>query len=105
MMSIGRLALSVLVLAFTACGARVDCEKLCARTLACAVTFKVETTTSPAEESTNAAGLEECTAGCENDPRVTVEAASCIDDLEVGDPSQCQVPVLACLDLKENDPD
>jgi hypothetical protein len=48
-----------------------------------------------------AADLDGCASGCENDPRVTVDAARCIDGIEVGDRAQCQQPVLACLGADE----
>lgn len=102
MMSAIRLTLIVPLLALTACGSRVDCEKLCARTLACAVTFMVEPASATVDGGAATNGLEECTAGCENDPRVTIEAASCIDNVKVGDPAQCQEPVLGCLGLDQS---
>jgi len=81
----------------------VDCEALCQRTLACEVTFapsddadelKVDNRERPA--------LESCAHGCQESPTVTVESASCIDELEItGDPAQCQPGVVDCLGLTE----
>ncbi len=79
-------------------GQEVNCENLCAHTLACEVSF------SPADdadgkklasgERTDAAS---CALGCEENPRVTVDAAKCVDAVPVTTPEQCQAPVLACL--------
>lgn len=93
-------ALLVSSLPIAACGPRVDCEALCARTLACEVTFQPPDDPSERKvQSGERSELESCTLGCEAHPAVTVDNARCIDELEVGDASVCQDQVLACLEL------
>ena len=99
-------AVLVLTCAFSAgssCAPSIDCEALCARTLACEVTF------GPSDDpdgSRLAAGertdAESCAIGCEESPRVTVDNARCIDALEITtDPAQCQPQVMECLGLAD----
>jgi hypothetical protein len=91
------------VYGFTACAPTIDCEALCARTLACEVTF------GPSDDpdgSRLAAGErtddESCVIGCAESPRVTVDNARCIDELEITtDPAGCQAQVMECLGLAE----
>ena len=86
-------------LAPVACGGgEVNCENLCKRTLACEVSFApsddIDGEKLRAGERTD---LESCTLGCEENPRVTVESAGCVDEVEITTPAQCQQPVLACF--------
>lgn len=83
-------------------GSAVDCSALCARTLACEVTF------APSDDpegekikSGERSDAESCALGCEESPTVTVEHASCVDGLDIvgGDPGSCQDAVLTCLEL------
>ncbi len=81
-----------------ACGPTVDCEALCNRTLACEVTFVAPD--DPDDEkiaSGERTELRSCAFGCEASPLVDVDSARCIDQVEVGDPNECQAPVLDCL--------
>ncbi len=79
----------------------VDCSALCARTLACEVTF------APADDPDGlkiVAGertdAESCALGCKESPVVTVEHAACVDSLTItGDAAACQDDVLTCLEL------
>ncbi len=81
--------------------ANVNCQNLCARTLACEVTF------APSDDPEGAkivAGdrtdAESCALGCTESPIVTADHASCIDALVItGDAAACQKPVLECLEL------
>jgi len=91
-------------LAVGACSSPVvDCDALCARTLACEVTF------GPADDPDGekiVAGertdAESCALGCEESPTVNVDNATCVDGLEIGsDPAACQDDVLRCLKLDE----
>ncbi len=82
---------------------QVDCEALCQRTLACEVSFAPSD--DPSEERVERGertALQSCARGCEESPTVTVESASCIDELEIGgDPAQCQTAVATCLGVEE----
>jgi hypothetical protein len=99
------LALSLLApaaLTLGACGgSEVNCENLCKRTLACEVSFApsddLEGDKVKAGDRTD---LESCTLGCEENPRVTVESASCVDDVEITTAQQCQQPVLDCFGVE-----
>ncbi len=81
----------------------VDCDALCARTLACEVTF------GPADDPDGAkvvsgerSDAESCALGCAESPTVNVDNAACVDQLEISsDPALCQDAVLRCLDLEE----
>lgn len=95
--------LFVSVAALAGCpSASVDCDALCARTLACEVTF------GPADDPDGAkiiAGertdAESCALGCAESPTVTVDNALCVDGLEItSDPALCQDDVLRCLQLE-----
>ena len=81
----------------------VDCEALCQRTLACEVSFAPSD--DPSEERVELGertSLQSCALGCEESPTVTVESASCVDELDIGgDPAQCQADVLTCFGLQE----
>lgn len=81
----------------------VDCEALCQRTLACEVTFAPSD--DPDEQKVDngdRTALESCALGCQESPTVTIDSASCIDELEVtGDPAQCQPGVVGCLGLSD----
>jgi hypothetical protein len=90
----------------TACGPSVSCENLCQRTLACEVSFQPPD--DPTEEriaTGERTELESCVLGCEASPLVTVESASCVDDLDaqgrLRDAAVCQGEVLACLGVDE----
>ena len=86
--------------ATSGCGNTIDCEALCARTLACEVTFdapddpsgqKIEDGTRTDENG--------CLLGCEAHPLVNETSAACIDGLDTRDPSVCQDEVLACFEV------
>lgn len=85
-------------IAAAACGPRVDCEKLCARTLACEVTFAApDDPDGDKLRSGERTDEEACALGCAESPHVTVESARCIDAVDTSDPDVCQRPVLDCL--------
>lgn len=97
-----RMVVFMVVGASTGCSsATVDCDALCARTLACEVTF------GPSDDPDGekiVAGVrtdaESCALGCGESPTVNVENATCVDNLEItGDPTLCQDDVLRCLKL------
>jgi hypothetical protein len=85
---------------WSACGPTVNCENLCARTLACEVSFAPSDDIEGAKiangERTDA---ESCALGCQENPVVTVESAACVDGVtnESTNPNECQAPVLACF--------
>jgi hypothetical protein len=87
----------------TSCAPAIDCEALCARTLACEVTFGPSDDPDGAKiKSGERSDDESCAIGCEESPRVTVDNARCIDALEItSDPAQCQAQVMECLGLAE----
>ena len=91
----GALALAALT---SACGPSVDCELLCQRTLACEVTFGAP---DDPDEALVASGdrteLESCPFGCQASPLVSVDTASCVDEVDTRDASVCQEQVLTCL--------
>lgn len=96
--------LFVAAIAGAGCGPRVDCTNFCQRALACEVTF--QPTDDPGEEkvaSGERTELESCARGCEESPRVTVESATCVDELDVRDPNVCQARVLDCLGAGDDD--
>ena len=97
---VGVFALSSAVLA-TSCAPSIDCDALCARTLACEVTFgPSDDPDGTKNENRERTDEESCREGCEESPRVTVDNARCIDGLEItSDPAQCQVQVMECLGL------
>jgi hypothetical protein len=88
------------------CTPEVDCNALCARTLACEVTF------GPSDDpdgeriaSGERTDAESCALGCEESPRVTVENARCIDGLQITDDAgACQPQVMECLGLASEVP-
>lgn len=85
------------------CGPQVDCELLCQRTLACEVTFEApDDPNDRLVEAGERTELESCAVGCRASPLVTVESASCIDDLDTRDPGVCQDQVLECLAVPES---
>jgi hypothetical protein len=101
---IGRLTTLLVPVALGAAGCpSVDCEALCQRTLACEVTFAPSDDPDELKVDTGErTALQSCALGCEESPTVTVESASCIDELEItGDPAQCQPGVVDCLGLSE----
>ncbi len=82
------------------CGPTVNCENLCARTMACQVTFR------PADDlegdkiaSGERTAAESCALGCADQPAVTPESATCVDEATDAsqDPAVCQDTVLACF--------
>lgn len=98
---VAAVALALVPFALTAaCGPSVNCENLCTRTLRCQVTFaprddlngdKVDSGERTAEES--------CALGCADQPAVTPESATCVDEATDAsqDPTVCQDTVLACF--------
>ena len=83
-------------------GPSVDCDALCARTLACEVTFAPSDDPEELKVASGERSEEEsCALGCGESPVVTVEHASCVDglDIVVGDPGACQNDVLTCVEL------
>ena len=86
-----------------ACEPAIDCNALCARTLACEVTFGPSDDPSGEKvKSGERSDAESCRVGCEESPRVTVDNARCIDGLTISsDPAQCQGDVMACLGLAD----
>jgi hypothetical protein len=92
----------VVTAAIGGCGSQVDCAALCQHTLACEVTFA---TSDDPDGSRIASGertdVEDCRAGCEENPVVTVESAQCVDaeTAKSTDPDVCQKPVLHCFGL------
>jgi hypothetical protein len=93
-----RLAVLVAALAGGACGPRVDCEKLCARTLACEVTFAAPDDPDGAKlRSGERTDEEACALGCAESTYVTVDGARCVDGVDTSDPATCQPEVLDCL--------
>lgn len=88
----------------TGCGKRVNCEALCARMLACDVAFFAPDDPN-GEKVRNGErdDLESCTLGCQESNLVTIDSASCIDELDVGNPDVCQLPTLNCLGVDPND--
>jgi hypothetical protein len=89
--------------ASTSCAPSIDCDALCARTLACEVTFgPSDDPNGDKIDSGERSDEESCRLGCEESPRVTVDNARCIDALEItSDPAQCQPQVMECLGLAE----
>jgi hypothetical protein len=81
----------------------VDCEALCQRTLACEVTFAPSDDPDEVQVASGARSeLESCALGCAESPTVTVEAAACVDGVEItGNAALCQPPVIDCLGLTE----
>jgi hypothetical protein len=80
------------------CGQTVNCENLCARTLACGVTFgSADETVQERIDAGELSEAEGCSIGCE-EREVNVETASCIDAVPVTSVAECQDPVLACID-------
>jgi hypothetical protein len=87
----------------TSCTPEVDCGALCARTLACEVTFG-PTDDPEGQKITSGERTddESCAVGCEESPLVTVDNARCIDALQItSDPEQCQQQVMDCLGLED----
>ena len=88
---------SMLLLA-AGCGETVNCENLCTRTLKCNVSFQ------PADDPDRAkvaAGerteQESCVEGCIANEIVTVERATCIDNVPMENALTCQNEMLDCL--------
>jgi hypothetical protein len=80
------------------CGQTVNCENLCARTLACGVTFgSADETVQERIDAGELSESEGCLIGCE-EREVNVETASCIDAVPVTSVAECQDPILACID-------
>lgn len=99
-----RLALPLVVVCVlgSACGPSVNCENLCRRTLACEVEFAAPDDPDGAlVESGERSELESCVLGCEASALVTVESASCVDEVDTSDAAECQDDVLACLGRAE----
>ena len=81
------------------CGETVNCDNLCTRTLKCNVSFQ------PADDPDRAkvaAGerteQESCVEGCVANEIVTVERATCIDNVPMENAQTCQNSMLECLD-------
>ena len=92
-------ALSAIVIA-AGCGAEVNCENLCTRTITCEVDFKPSDDIDGAKvASGERTDLESCTLGCEENPAVTPESALCVDNVTNAsqDPAVCQPQVLDCF--------
>jgi hypothetical protein len=89
-----------------ACTPDIDCDALCARTLACEVTFGPSDDPDGARiASGERSDAESCALGCEESPRVTVDNARCIDELTItDDPASCQNGVMECLGLAQEIP-
>ena len=85
------------------CAPTINCEALCARTLACEVTFGPSDDPDGSRIASGERSDEQsCAIGCEESPRVTVDNARCIDSLEItADPGQCQPEVMECLGLAD----
>jgi len=85
------------------CAPSIDCDALCARTLACEVTFGPSDDPDGAKIASGERTDEQsCAIGCEESPRVTVDNARCIDALEITtDPAQCQPDVMDPLGLAD----
>ena len=91
-------AASLFAVAGPGCGPRVDCEKLCARTLACEVTFAAPDDPDGEKLASGERTDEEaCAIGCEESTYVTVDGARCVDGVDTSDPEACQPEVLDCL--------
>jgi hypothetical protein len=103
----GLVAGVVVALAVSAgCEPAIDCNALCARTLACEVTFGPSDDPDGSRvQSGERTDAESCALGCEESPRVTVDNARCIDSLAItGDAAACQPQVMECLGLAEQVP-
>ena len=94
--------MAVAALTMTGCPS-VDCDALCQRTLACEVTFAPGDDPDEVQIASGARSEQEsCSLGCAESPTVTVEAARCVDAVEItGDAAQCQPLVIDCLGLTE----
>jgi len=96
------LCLTTLFVGVGGCGPSVDCEALCARTLACEVTFDApDDVDGTLIESGERTEEEACVLGCQGHPVVTVENATCVDGLDTRDPSVCQSQTLQCFGIDE----
>lgn len=82
------------------CGPNVNCENLCTRTLLCQVTFAPKDDLE-GEKIANGerTAAESCALGCADQPAVTPESATCVDEATDAsqDPAVCQDTVLACF--------
>lgn len=90
----------IAVLFGAACGEKVNCANLCTRTLACEVTFAPSDDLEGAKIASGERTDEEsCALGCEENPAVTPESATCVDGVTDAstDPVVCQPQVLECF--------
>ena len=101
MRALGLLASLLWLPVLSSCGPHVDCDALCARTLACEVTFAASDDPTGAKiKSGERTDAQSCALGCEANPVVTVDSARCVDAVTITDAAACQVPVKTCFGLK-----
>jgi hypothetical protein len=101
MRALAPLASLLLLPLLSSCGPHVDCDALCARTLACEVTFAASDDPTGAKiKSGERTDAQACAIGCNENPVVTVDTARCVDAVTITDAATCQEPVKTCFGLK-----